>query len=84
MDLSKSYDCPPQDLLIAKLAAYCFYNTALALITDYLTNHLQRLNIESNFSSYLEIIRDVPQGSLLRPILFNLFINDLKFSIKKT
>ena len=38
MDLSKPYDCPPHDILIAKLAAYVFDNTAVVLITDYLTN----------------------------------------------
>ena len=38
MDLSKAYDCLPRDLLIAKLATYGFYNMALALITDYVTN----------------------------------------------
>ena len=40
MDLSKAYDCLPHDLLIARLAAYGFDNTALALIIDYLTNCL--------------------------------------------
>ena len=39
MDPSKAYDCLPHDLLIAKLAAYGFENTALALITDYLLNN---------------------------------------------
>ena len=84
MDLSKAYDCLPHDLLIAKLAAYGFDNTALALITDYLTNRLQRVKIGATFSSYLEILRNVPKGSILGPILFNLFINDLMFFIKTT
>ena len=43
LDLSKAYDCLPHDLLIVKLAACGFDNTALALITDYLTNRLQRV-----------------------------------------
>ena len=84
MDLSKAYDCLPYDLLIAKLAAYGFDNSVLALITDYLTNHLQRIKIGSNFSSYLEIFRGVPQGSISGPISCNLFMYDLMFLIKET
>ena len=52
MDFSKVYDCHPHDLLIAKLAAYCFGKTALSLITDYLTYRLQRVKIGSTFNSY--------------------------------
>ena len=83
MDLSKAYDCLPHDLLIARLAACGFDNTALVLITDYLTNRLQRVKIGAS-NSYLEILRNVSQGSILGSILFNLFINDLMFFIKKT
>ena len=79
MDLSKTYDCLPHDLLIVKLATCGFDNTALVFITDYLTNHLQWVKIGATFSSYLEILRYVPKGSILGPILFNLFINDLVF-----
>ena len=68
----------PNDLLIAKCTA-CVDNTSLTLITDYLTKRLQCVKIRSTFSSYLEILRDVRQGSILGPILFNLFINDLVF-----
>lgn len=82
MDLSKAYDCLPHDLLIAKLAA--FDRTASSLITDYLTDCLQRVKIGSSFSSYLEIRRGILQGSLLGPILFNFFINDLMFLISET
>ena len=57
---------------------------ALALITDYLTNRSQWAKIGATFSSYLEILRNVPKGLMLGPILSSLFINDLMFFIKKT
>ena len=84
MDLSKAYDCLPHDLLIAKLAAYGFEDSATSLISDYLSKRYQRVKIGSVFSSYLEILRGVPQGSILGPIVFNIFINDLIFFIQET
>ena len=84
MDLSKAYDCLPQDLLTAKLAAYGFKNTATSLISDYLSKRYQRVKIGSVFSFYLEILKGVLQGSILGPILFNIFVNDLIFFIQET
>ena len=83
MDLSKAYDCLPHDLLIAKLAAYGFEDSTTSLISDYLSKRYQQVKIGSVFSSYLEILRGVPQGSILGSIIFNIFINDLIFFIQK-
>ena len=67
MDLSKAYDCLPHDLLLAKLLAYGFDESARGLIANYLSNRCQCVEIGSTFSSYLEILRGVSQGSILWP-----------------
>ena len=84
MDLSKVYDCLPQDRLLAKLSADDFDESAIALIANYLSNRYQCVKIGSTFRSYLEISRVVPQVSILGPISFKLFINDLMFFVQET
>ena len=76
-DLSKAFDCLIHDLMIAKLNAYGFDYNSLKLIHNYLTGRLQRVRINSSYSSWSEIIYGVPQGSIIGPLLFNIYLNDL-------
>ena len=83
-DLSKAFDCLKYDLLIAKLHAYGFSHSSLQLAFDYLSNRKQRVKIDATFSEWTEINTGVPQGSIIGPLLFNIFINDIFYFVKDT
>ena len=80
-ELSKSFHCLSHELLVAKLVAYGVEILSVRLIYDYLTDRKQRTNIGNNYSSWKNIPAGVPQGSILRPLLY-IYICDMFFLLK--
>ena len=79
MDLSKAFDCLPQDLIIQKLKAYGLSIHACQLMNSYLSDRKQRVKLGNIVSQWKNIIKGVPQGSILEPLVFNIFIIDIFF-----
>ena len=77
MDLSKAFDTLNHDSLIAKVQVYGFEIKTLKLLHSYLTKRWQRAKVNPSFRTWSELLQCVPQGSVLEPILFNIYLNDL-------
>ena len=75
-DLYKAFDCLSDVLLIAKLHAYGIKKESLNLLFSYLKNRKQRVHLNNTYSEWTDILFGVPQGSILGPLLFNIFLCD--------
>ena len=76
-DLEKAFDKIPHKRLISKFSSYGLNKELIELITAFLINRKQRVSINIVFSDWADVDSGIPQGSLLEPVLFIIYINDV-------
>ena len=83
IDFKKAFDCVQHDILINKLRDIGFNESALSWTADYLQERKQRVKVNGSLSDFETVKQGVPQGSILGPLLYIIYANDIQATVKK-
>ena len=83
LDLSKAFDSISHEILLEKLENLGFDQIAISFIGSYLSNRTQKVVIQNTSSDWIDLYQGVPQGTILGPLLFNLYVNSMQSAIQE-
>jgi len=84
VDLEKAFDTVNHSILISKLRYYGLKEPSLSWLSSYLSNRLQQVSLNGQLSTPKQVTCGVPQGSILGPLLFLIYINDMNKAINNS